>query len=95
MKKALYSTLFVFLLVISNSCNGNTAEKTKKPIAETTRPIGEIWYDENDNKFEQKDGYVLKNCGCSDNEIVEIGRSMGVSNGSAVAMCCRFAEMSN
>ncbi|MDB9966746.1 hypothetical protein OAD44_00880 [Flavobacteriaceae bacterium] len=80
----------LLLLIFVNFISCESAVNTKK---ENTRPIGEIWYDENDNKFEQKDGYVLKNCGCSDYEISDLISSMGSSRKSSVLLCCQFAEI--
>ena len=80
----------LLLLIFINFISCESAVNTKK---EKTRPVGEIWYDENDNKFEQKDGYVLKNCGCSDYEISDIRSSIGNSKKSSVLLCCQFAEI--
>ena len=84
----------IFLIVVPTLIYKNVI---KYPYDSDTpkRQVGEVWWDDNDNKFEQKDGYVLKNCGCSDNEISQTIRSLGVTKGSAVAVCCTLADQLN
>ena len=81
MKNLIYLIFLITVFVSSVSCE-------KK-----TRKIGDVWWDEyNQNRYEQKDGFIEKNCGWNEEEIQIVRRRGYTRMGTIEYMCDQTYE---